>query len=194
MKLKSARSRVRILLLLLPLATAGCVRGCTSSRPPIHPNPNMDDQPRYDPQSESAFFYDGATMRLPVEGTVARGEFYEDEILATGLDENFDFVATSPVETTPELLARGAERYDIFCRPCHGEIGDGAGVLFDYGVPVTSFDDERLVNVPDGELFNVITNGKGLMPSYKYPIPVHDRWAIVARVREMQRERQGSSE
>ena len=55
-------------------ALTGCARGCTSSRPPIHPNPSMDDQPKVLPQTASDFFYDGASMRLLVPGTVPIGD------------------------------------------------------------------------------------------------------------------------
>ncbi len=163
------------------------MRGCTSSRPPIHIIPNMDSQPKYDAQEGSDFFYDGGAMRLPVEGTVARGEFYEDEDrpLHTGRDAQGNFIA-NPIPVSEEVLARGAERYDIFCRPCHGESGDGQGVLFDQGVPVTSYFDERLMGLPDGEFFEVITLGKGLMTPYAYAVPVHDRWSIVAHIRRLQ--------
>lgn len=182
------RAMLRLSLLLFAATSASCIRGCTSSRPPIHINPNMDSQPKYSPQAESRFFYDGGAARPPVEGTVARGEFYENEALRTGLDENADFLAAFPMEVSEETLARGLNRFAIYCRPCHGETGEGDGVLFDYGVPVASFYNERVLGLPVGEVFNVITNGKGLMPSYRYPIPVHDRWAIVSYVRQMQDE------
>lgn len=175
------------LLALTALGSAGCLRGCTSSRPPIHIIPNMDAQPKYEAQEGSQFFYDGGAMRLPVEGTVARGEFYEEsEIpMRTGRDAQGNFIS-NPLEVDQALLDRGGERYDIYCRPCHGEAGDGQGVLFNQGVPVTSYFDERLMAVPDGEIFEAITLGKGLMQPYAYAVPVHDRWAIVAHVRRMQ--------
>ena len=93
-----------------------------------------------------------------------------------------------PVESTPELLARGAERYEIYCTPCHRSSGDGQGILFKRGgVPTANLKDERFVAMTDGELFHAITAGVGLMPSYSYPIPVENRWAIVAHVRELQK-------
>ncbi|MEE8584097.1 MAG: cytochrome c [Acidobacteriota bacterium] len=174
-------------LALLALSSASCMRGCTFSRPPIHIIPNMDAQPKYEAQEGSDFFYDGGAMRMPVEGTVARGEFYEDEDapLHTGRDAQGNFIP-NPIPVSEDFLARGAERYDIFCRPCHSESGDGQGVLFDQGVPVASYFDERLMNLADGEIFEVITIGKGLMQSYAYAVPVHDRWSIVAHVRRLQ--------
>ena len=173
----------------LALASAGC-RGWTSSRPPIHLNPSMYSQPKYRPQAESRFFYDGATMQKPVPGTVARGELREDRALYEGKDESGKDLAVSPVPATEALLARGAERYRIYCQPCHDARGDGKGILFQRGnVPTTSLHSDKVRTAPDGHLFDVITNGQGLMPSYRWPIPPEDRWAIIARVREMERQR-----
>lgn len=177
-------------VLLFALASTACVRGCTSARPPIHVNPNMDWQPRADPQEESRFFRDGAAMRLPVPGTVARGGLREDAALWTGRDAGGQVLARSPLPETPELLARGAARFAIYCQPCHDKRGNGRGILFERGgVPTPSFHDERLRNLPDGEIFDVITHGKGLMQSYAYPIPPPDRWAIIAHLRRLQRDR-----
>lgn len=185
----AARSR-SLLLLGLGLSMLGCVRGCSSPLPPIHPNPNMDYQEKLEAQEESPVFYDGRGMRRPVAGTVARGELREDESLHTGRDELGEFVASSPVPVSEELLRRGEERYGIYCRPCHDERGTGQGVLTEYAnVPTASFHDEQRRGYPDGRLYDIIANGVGLMPAYRYPIPVHDRWAIVAWVRQLQQDR-----
>jgi mono/diheme cytochrome c family protein len=181
--------RERALLMGLALLAMGC-RGWTSSRPPIHVNPNMDRQEKYRPQSESAFFPDGAAMRLPVPGTVARGELREDAAFFEGEDADGNEIARSPVAATPEVLARGRERYRIYCQPCHDPRGDGKGILFQRGnVPTGSLHAEKIRAATDGYLFFVITNGQGLMPAYRWPIPPPDRWAIIAYVRELQRER-----
>jgi hypothetical protein len=88
------------------------------------------------------------------------------------------------------LLQRGRERYRIYCQPCHDARGDGKGILFQRGnVPTATFHQEKILNYPDGQIFDVITNGFGLMAGYRWPIPPADRWAIVAHVRELQRER-----
>ncbi|MFN7951181.1 MAG: cytochrome c [bacterium] len=167
----------------------GCARGCTSSREPIHLNPSMDYQPRYDPQSESAFFYDGSSMRAPVPGTIARGELHLDRALQTGKDAADAFVKTNPAGTDEALVARGRDRFAIYCAPCHDSRGRGKGILYERAnVPTPSMHSEKIVNMPDGQLFDVITNGSGLMPSYRWPIPTHDRWAIVAFVRELERQ------
>jgi hypothetical protein len=187
----TAGQRGRILgLAVLALALGGCVRGCPSSRPPIHPNPNMDYQPRYDPQAESDFFYNGSAMRLPVAGTVARGELIEDWEFETGKDAAGEFISTIPLPVDEALLARGEERYDIYCTPCHDKRGNGTGILAEYGaVPTATFHDEQRRGYAAGRVFDVATNGFGLMKGYRWPVGTHDRWAIVAYVQDMQQRR-----
>ena len=175
-----------LVVVFFGLFMAGC-RGMTSERPPIHPNPNMDNQPKYLPQASSGFFADGATMRLPVEGTVARGELRDPE-LVTGRDQAGAFLAANPV-TGDGLLARGEERYGIYCTPCHGGNGNGRGVLYERAqIEAADLSSERIVALPDGQIFEVITEGLGLMSGYGYAIPVEDRWAIVAHVRAIQQD------
>jgi mono/diheme cytochrome c family protein len=170
---------------------AGCARGCTSSRPPIHINPSMDDQPKVRPQSASTFFYNGASMREPVPGTVPIGGLRENDAFFTGQGADGQFVAKIPHPVDDALVERGRQRYGIYCQPCHDARGDGRGILFQRGnVPTATFHQEKILNYPDGQIFDVITNGVGLMAGYRWPIPPADRWAIVAYVRELQRERQ----
>ena len=172
-------------------ALTGCARGCTSSRPPIHLNPSMDDQPKVRPQAASTFFYNGASMRDPVPGTVAIGGLKEDATFFTGKGADGQFIATIPVPVDESVIERGQERYGIYCQPCHDARGDGKGILFQRGnVPTATFHQDKILNYPDGQIFDVITNGVGLMAGYRWPIPPADRWAIVAYVRDMQRERQ----
>ena len=172
------------------LFVAGCARGCTSSRPPIHLNPSMDNQPKVRPQAASTFFYDGAAMREPVPGTVAIGGLKEDAPFFTGKGADGQFVATSPVTVDETIVERGRDRYRIYCQPCHDARGDGKGILFQRGsVPTASFHQERVLKHTDGQLFDVITNGFGLMSGYRWPIAPADRWGIVAYVRQLQRER-----
>ena len=184
------RSMAGLVALMSIVGLAGCARGCTSSRPPIHPNPSMDNQPKVRAQSASTFFYDGASMRPPVPGTVAIGGLREDATFYTGKDADGQFVAKIPVPVDDALVQRGRQRAAIYCQPCHDARGDGKGILFQRGnVPTASFHQEKIVNYPDGQIFDVITNGFGLMNGYKWPIPPADRWAIVAYVRELQRTR-----
>jgi mono/diheme cytochrome c family protein len=175
------------------VALSGCARGCTSSRPPIHLNPSMDDQPKVLPQTASEFFYNGQSMREPVPGTVPIGGLQEDVALFTGKGADGQFVATIPVPVNEALVERGHQRYGIYCQPCHDARGDGKGILFQRGnVPTASFHQEKILKYPDGRIFDVITNGTGLMSGYRWPIPPADRWAIIAYVRELERKRLAS--
>ena len=172
----------------------GCARGCTSSRPPIHLNPSMDDQPKARSQTASDFFFNGASMREPIPGTVAIGGLKEDTAFFTGKGADGQFVATIPVSMNETLLERGRQRYVIYCQPCHDARGDGRGILFQRGnVPTATFHQEKILKYPDGQIFDIMTNGQGLMPAYRWPIPPADRWAIIAYIRDMQRKRLASA-
>jgi len=178
------------LALVSAVALSGCARGCTSSRPPIHPNPSMDDQPKVLAQTASEFFYDGSAMRQPVPGTIPVGGLKEDTALFTGKGADGQFVAKIPVPVNEALVERGHQRYTIYCQPCHDARGDGKGILFQRGnVPTASFHQEKILKYPDGQIFDIVTNGAGLMPAYRWPIPPADRWAIIAYVRELERKR-----
>ena len=177
-------------VMVLALSGCGLLRGCTSTAPPIHINPSMDDQPKLLPQASSDFFYNGSGMRLPVEGTVARNELREDDAFYRGMGPDGKPVATIPVTIDDAILARGAARYAIYCQPCHDARGDGKGILFQRGnVPTSSFHSDKIRAYPDGQMFDIMTNGSGLMPSYKWPISPADRWAIIAHIRKLERER-----
>lgn len=147
---------------------------------------SMADQPRYEPFEASAFFADGASARPPVAGTVARGQLQTDTHFATGRIGR-DFAETFPFTVTLETLERGHERYDIFCSPCHGLVGEGDGLVTEYGMrKPTSFHDPELRDEPPGYYFALITGGTRVMPSYASRIPPADRWAIVAYIRALQ--------
>jgi mono/diheme cytochrome c family protein len=179
-----------VLILTYVVGLAGCARGCTSSRPPIHLNPSMDDQPKVLAQTASDFFYNGSSMREPVPGTVPIGGLKEDPAYFTGKGADGQFVAKIPVEVNEALIARGSDRFRIYCQPCHDARGDGKGILFQRAnVPTASLHQEKILKYPDGQIFDVITNGQGLMPGYRWPIPVADRWAIVAHVRDLEQKR-----
>lgn len=180
-------------ILLIGVIGTGCFQGVPSRKPPIHLNPNMDKQPKYKAQEESSFFEDGATMRMPIEGTVARGELREDIVYYTGKDAAGKYVQRSPLPSTMTTLRRGQERFDIFCSPCHGRSGYGQGIVVKRGLmPPPPFHDERMRKFPDGQIFDVISNGIRNMPAYRHQIPVEDRWAIVAYFRALQRSQNAS--
>lgn len=178
-------------LLVGMLLLGGC-RGTESDRPPIHLNPNMDMQNKFDPQEANPLFADNAAMRTPPSGTVARGLLRADTRYHDGRTEDGTYVDQMPVPVTRALLERGQERYNIYCSMCHGKAGDGQGIIMtgNYGyTPAPSYHDpavrERIT--ADGYVFDVISNGVRTMPGYAQQIPVADRWAIVAYVRALQR-------
>jgi hypothetical protein len=142
---------------------------------------DMADQPKNTPLSPSPFFDDGRSERPLIENTVARGSIADEDLFVPKESNAF------PLPLTPELLNRGHERYKIFCAPCHGIQGDGNGMVSVRGMKhPPSYHDPRLRQVPNGYLFDVITNGFGGMLSYSAQIPPADRWAIIAYVRALQ--------
>ncbi len=193
MKYKKRLSAFNSLMILL--LVGGCFRGSTSDKPPIHINPSMDDQSKYLAQSKSAFFADGSTMRMPVEGTVARDELHQKTEYYYGKDANGKLVKKAPIKFTIDVLKRGQERFNIYCAPCHSKAGDGQGIVIKRGfIPAPTFHQDRLRNIEDGYIFNVITKGFRNMPSYAYQVPVADRWAIVGYVRALQRSQNASAQ
>lgn len=172
----------------------GC-QGRPSEEPPIHPNPNMDIQPKYKAQSEGKFFENGSAMRHPPAGTVALGQLKDEGAYYTGLDEKGQWVQTAPIVWTMEDLKRGQERYNIFCAPCHALAGRGNGIVAKRGfMPPPSLHLSLVRNYPDGHFYNVITNGIRNMPAYGAQIDVDDRWAIVGYIRALQRSQNASLE
>ncbi len=166
---------MRIAAIALALALLGCSR--TSRKPPIEIIPDMDRQPRFRVQGETPLFADRRMSRPPVPGTVARGALSE-----------LSQAQSSPLPWTMQTLERGRERFDIYCAPCHDRTGAGRGIVALRGSwPAGDLRETRLREVSDRELFEVITNGRRTMPAYRYQIPEHDRWAIVAYVRALQR-------
>lgn len=149
------------LALLLPLALAACDRA------------DMVSQPKSKTWDRNPFFPQGQTMRLPPPGTVARAAP--------------DRPVPQPAAATPDLLARGQERYGVFCTPCHGGAGHGDGMIVERGYPrPPSFDEARLRAAPARHFYDVITHGRGTMLPYAAQVPPADRWAIVAYIRALQ--------
>ena len=165
-----------------------------SKKTPIHLNPNMDNQPKYRSLEESYFFEDGSTMRKPIEGTVAVGRYNEDVSFISGKNKDGSYVADNPIILTREILDRGQDRYNIYCAPCHSQVGNGKGIVTQYDYPVIpgNFHDNRIRNQPDGEMFNTITYGLRSMPAYGYQLKTEDVWAVVYYVRALQRSQNAS--
>ncbi|MCS1409519.1 MAG: hypothetical protein M2R45_02701 [Verrucomicrobia subdivision 3 bacterium] len=181
---------IYVLIIVAVLSIAG-FRGSHSPKPPLEVFPDMDRQLKLRPQSGNGFFENGRSSQPYVAGTVARGAPYQDVPVNTGrISGTTNFVSTIPVALNKTLLARGQQRYNIHCAPCHGVTGDGKGVTAKYGmVAIANFHDPRLVKMPAGEIFNTITHGKNLMGPYGANIDIPDRWAVVAYLRALQRSR-----
>jgi mono/diheme cytochrome c family protein len=147
---------------------------------------DMHIQPYYRPLAKSDFFADGRSARNPVDGTVARGDLREDSYLYTGkIGGNPGEYMPFPV--TADVLTRGQDRFNVFCTPCHGRVGDGNGFIPSRGLKrPPSYHIDRLRKAPVGYFFDVMTNGFGVMPDYSAQIAPRDRWAIVAYVRALQ--------
>jgi hypothetical protein len=192
---------IALILAALPVILFGIVGkpGRFSRNPPIEIFPDMARQAKLHPQEPNQFFTNGVSSQLPPAGTVARSEpiqttaglvyRFEDAPVNTGLiPGTTNFVAVNPLPVNEPLLLRGRERFDIYCAPCHGRAGDGNGITKKLGVmpAVANLHDQRLVVMADGEIFNTITKGKGLMGAAGPLLPVEDRWAVIAYVRALQ--------
>jgi mono/diheme cytochrome c family protein len=168
--------RARTLLLAVALVApfgAGCRQ-------------DMHNQPKYKPLRESAFFADHRTSRPAIEGVVPRGPLRTTDAFYTGRADG-QLVKLMPVTLDERLVARGQERFNIYCSPCHGRTGQGNGMIVQRGFKQPpSFHIDRLRNQVDGYFFDIMTNGFGQMPSYAPQIGEQDRWAIVAYVRALQ--------
>ena len=146
----------------------------------------MADQPHQRPLEPSNFFDDGMASRPVEPGTVARaGKEQNGPRFHSKVDGKL--VDTFPFEVTREVLARGQERYEIFCSPCHDRLGTGQGMIVRRGfTPARSFHDPRLRDAPAGHFFEVITQGFGQMPSYANQLSEQDRWAVISYIRALQ--------
>lgn len=172
---------------LLLFALAGCGTRYSSAPPVRFWHFDMARQPKLGPQERSEFFANHMGTRLPVPGTVAVGFLKADDAFYTGQQDGF--YVNNPLAVTPELMAHGQERYDIYCAPCHDRTGSGHGIvgIRAQGWVANSLIDERIAGYADGEIFYVISNGRRSMPGYRWQIPEKDRWAIVAYTRALQR-------
>lgn len=147
--------------LLLPL-----LGGCDLS---------MRDQHRSDRQARATLWPGGPPNQAPPEGSIATDQAARDAALAV------------PPPLTPALIARGEERYRIYCTMCHGPRGDGDGIVVRRGFPPPpSYHVARLVAAPPAYIVDVITHGHGVMYSYADRVAPADRWAIAAYVKALQ--------
>ncbi|RYG88893.1 cytochrome c [bacterium] len=170
---------------MLPIVAAGC-------------HTDMWRQPRDEAYAESTFYSDGQSTRPLVPGTIARDHLREDGAYFTGA-ANGRYIDRFPAGITVNaaLLDRGQERFDVYCSPCHGRLGNGQGMIAHRGLtlkrPVGNYHTDRLRRMPIGHFYDVITNGYGTMYSYASRVEPQDRWAIVAYIRALQLSQDGRS-
>ena len=170
------------------ISRARLVAVCASIMLPalVSCRPDMANQPRAKPLSQSDFFANGPSARQAPSHTVAWRGAREDGAFFTGLT-NGTYVVQLPTKLTPELLNRGRERFDAMCSECHDRTGSGNGMVVQRGFPrPPSFHIDRLRNAPVGHFYDVITNGYGVMYSYASRVEPNDRWAIAAYIRALQ--------
>lgn len=169
------RNNLKIGVVVLALAAAAACRQ------------DMHDQPKYIPLRPSNFFGDGRSQRPLIAGTIARGHLNDDAALYTGMGADGKPVATFPFAVTKQVIERGQNRYNVYCTPCHDRLGNGDGMIVRRGYrKPPSYHIDRLRQVPDGYIFDVISNGFGAMPDYSAQLDTNDRWAVVAYVRALQ--------
>ena len=167
------RNLLGISILAATLVAAGCRN-------------DKHNQPRYKPLASTTFFDDGRASRPTIDDTVARGQLRLDPARYTGKENGKD-IDYFPIQITRADVARGQERFNIYCSPCHGRLGDGHGMIVSRGLrQPPSYHDDRLRNAPVGHFFDVMTNGYGAMYSYASRVAVDDRWRIVSYIRALQ--------
>jgi mono/diheme cytochrome c family protein len=147
---------------------------------------DMQDQPKYIPLRPSPFFEDGRSARPIPEGTVARGQLRADKVFYTAKSGD-QFVDQIPFPVTRQVLERGQARFNIYCSPCHGRLGNGLGMIPQRGFKrPPSYHTDKLRQTPVGYFYDVITNGFGAMQDYSAQVAPRDRWAIAAYIRVLQ--------
>jgi mono/diheme cytochrome c family protein len=176
-----------VLLAVLAVIVIAGFRGSKSSRRPVEFFPDMRHQPKVKTQKPSVFFADGSAARMPIPGTVAIQMPAREDYTVTGKfgDKWGDGL---PLAIDEAAMQRGRERYEINCKVCHGPAGQGNGITTKYGLNgVANLHIDRIRQMADGEIFNTITSGKGMMSGYGANISVNDRWKIIAYIRALQR-------
>ena len=184
------------IVITLIILLFGC-QGMPSNKPPIHLNPNMDNQEKFDAQEENQFFDNNMSMRDPVPGTIPRGYLKDDSRLYYGKKINGEYVSkvSDVLEIDEMFILRGKERFNIYCSVCHGYTGVGNGLVAqnnEYPLIPVSLHSNTLDDKEDGYFFEVITSGVRNMPSYKHQIKVEDRWAIVTYIRALRSTRENN--
>ena len=149
----------------------------------IEPLNWMEKQAKVIPQTGSEIFADGRGMRLPVEGTIAKGFIpypFEGET-------NPKEVLSNPYFPTKENLELGQRKFLTYCSPCHGNYGDGDSRLAGQFPNPPTLHSDRARNFSDGMIYHIITVGQNVMPSYASQVTREERWSIVNYIRVLQR-------
>jgi cytochrome c553 len=200
---------MRIFLIVYVIIIVGAVsilgfRGSITEKEPVEVFSDMDRQAKYKPQAENSFFDNRQNDRLPPTLSVSRGNAldtnrvfdahyegldYEQVLLLEGRNLDGTFSDTFPYEVDNAFMQYGQKNYTIFCASCHGVAGDGNGVTKPYGILAASYHDDRLRNEPDGYIYDVIANGKGLMYGLKDRLNNKQSWSIVLYLRALQKTR-----
>lgn len=201
---------MRYFLLVFGLVVVAVVliagkRGDLSRNRPIQIIPDMKRQAKLRPQEANSFFANGVSSQLPQPGTIAQEKplvvagqevfSFDDHPVNTGrVTGSTNFVEVNPFPVAESLLTRGQRQFNIYCAPCHGQTGEGNGITKKIGAMgvVANLHDQRIVELTDGEVFHVISYGKGVMQPYAAQISVSDRWAITAYLRALQLSHLGS--
>ena len=170
------------------LSTIIFLSGCYSSRQtPFEIIPDMDHQTKWKAQMENPFFADRRASRKPVEGTVAQGKLFADDAYHLGVVDGV-YIGRNPETVNKELVLLGQRKFNTYCSPCHGQTGDGKGIVAQRSLwQVGNLQEPRVREYPDGEIFSVGSEGRRQMNGYRNQISDHDRWAIVSYVRALQR-------
>lgn len=174
--------------LLIAGAALAVAAGCDVGGP--EPNVSLERmlyQPKYDPYEENEFFADDKAMRTPPAGTVHRARPLAPALVVQGFDGD-GWATEIPLSIDRSALARGRERFDIYCAVCHGRNGDGSSAVARSMAlrPPTDLAAERIRSLPPGRIFHAVTTGYGFMPGYGDVLSVEERWAVVAYLQALQ--------
>jgi mono/diheme cytochrome c family protein len=186
-------------ILVAALMLTGCSITETSRKPPIEVWDDMDRQEKFKAQSAVghdlvSVFPDHRSNRRPVEGTIARGHLQQVDILNTGLSKPEVYAGANPVKLDADVMKLGHDKFQVYCTPCHDRTGGGKGIvnIREPNYKPANLMDDRIKGYPDGQIFYVITNGKGNMQGYRFQLAPQERWAIVYYVRALQRAHSGT--
>jgi mono/diheme cytochrome c family protein len=182
--------KVKIKAILSLILVSIVFSSCTHDRkkPGLQYMDDMVTPIAYEDYSPNPVFANGQTEQMPVAGTIARGKMPYPYARTADGQKLAGEQLQNPYKASKEILVRGKAKFDIYCMICHGSSGRGDGTLFTSGkfsAPPTDLMGERVQNLPDGEIYHVITKGSiaGLMGAHGSQIKSDDRWKIVTYIK-----------